>query len=474
MKHTFRRIKITLAAVFALAVLGVTPQAQAGDLPLAGASPLAGITFDDLPFFLPVEVNFRMAMLAVSSELGRSCGKMEAYGWHMGQTEQNRVNQIFNNTVEKLRTQGYVAAPEYLKSAAKDITVFTADRSSKHLMFLWSASDLGLVLNICETSVPVAPTHSPKSIPSSVQVFPMPMDVLPVAQTETPKADTQSKAKGKKKAEAKAPVDNSKIVVERFSPIGEWVGNYTCSQGFTGGALKIESLHGKDFEGVFKFYPTEKNLSVSKGSYAVYGQFDSASKRILINPGEWIKRPKGYYNTVIVGSFDPVKNTLSAYFQGITGCTSFEADRDDTGSVSFEKSKKTPAKKAIKKKKTVKKAKAAVSAKSKSIPDASAQTAVVPMDDKKAGGIDLTPQPAASTSAPPFATPAVPADVTPGSTAIPAVTPNTVPLVAKPAVESLPKAVPATEAKPAISPDAVPFVPSQALAPSAAPATTAK
>jgi hypothetical protein len=112
---------------------------------------------------------------------------------------------------------------------------------------------------------------------------------------------------------------------EKFSPVGTWVGSYVCGQGYTGGTLTIAQMRGDNFDGNFHFYPTAKNLSVPEGRYTVYGQYDRASQRILINPGKWVQHPLNYYNTIIIGSFDPIAGTLSAYFQGISGCTSFEA-----------------------------------------------------------------------------------------------------------------------------------------------------
>ncbi|MDR3425561.1 MAG: hypothetical protein P4M13_10910 [Alphaproteobacteria bacterium] len=336
-----RPMKAVLAAVLAVFILGFFAQARAADLPLAAASPLTGVAFDDRPLMLPVQRNFQMAMLTAGSELGRSCGRMEAYGWRMSQTEQARVNQIFNNTVDRLRLLGYTIAPQTLTSVSKDITLFTADRANKHFLFLWSAGELGLVLNLCETTAP-APSyaHAAASLVPSVQVFPVPIDDIPPARF-----DASDKTKGM-------------IGGEGFSPVGEWVGSYTCAQGLTGGSLQIGRLRGEDFDGVFKFYPTEKNPSVPSGSYTVFGQYDKASKRILINPGKWIKRPHNFYNTVIVGSFDPAKDIFSAYFQGISGCTSFEAHREGAEPISLrhEKLEKHKAvRRVVRKKKKLKK-----------------------------------------------------------------------------------------------------------------------
>ncbi|MDD3029553.1 MAG: hypothetical protein PHS57_04660 [Alphaproteobacteria bacterium] len=293
-----------VTAIVVLVVMGGGLGVQAAELPLAPMSPMTGVVFSDMPVRLPVERNFQMAMLTVSSELGRTCGEIEAYGWRMKSNEQSRVNKIFDETVKGLQTLGYSVESEKLKSSSKEITLFSVQRLGENYLFLWSANELGLVLNVCAASVPVAPTHKPKMLMNSVQVFPLPL--------ETKKTPTS--------------VDEKPTVIG-FTPRGEWTGSYTCAQGRTGGMLRIDTLRGKDFEGMFKFFPVDDKTSIPEGAYTVYGQYDSETKRILINPGDWIKRPKGFYNTVMVGLFDPLKDTFSAYFEGISGCTSFEARR---------------------------------------------------------------------------------------------------------------------------------------------------
>ena len=421
MKQTVCWMKAVLTAVLVVGMLGWVGQAQAADLPLAAASPLTGVAFDDRPLLLPVQRNFQMAMLTAGSELGRSCGKMEAYGWRMGQTEQGRVNQIFNNTVDRLRLMGYSITPQTLSSVSKDITLFTADGSNRHFIFLWSAGELGLVLNICETTAPTAAANRAGSLVPSVQVFPVPMESMPKS--------------------------NGRYDAGSFTPIGEWVGGYTCAQGYTGGTLIIDKLRGRDFEGVFKFYATPKNPTEPAGSYTVYGQYDKDSKRILINPGKWIKRPRNFYNTVIVGSFDPVHDGFSAYFQGISGCTSFEATRADTDYIT--PTAKPHKKHVVKKKKVVKKVAPVVAA-----PVASSDNSVAPapMDNAPL----LAPAPAdTAPAAAPVATPVTPALVT-----TPAAPPQP---VAPPApVSSAVPAVPVTPAlQPATAPAQAPTLPAE-------------
>nr|MDP9127642.1 hypothetical protein [Pseudomonadota bacterium] len=300
-----------LALTFLWVGAMVTP-ARANDLPLAAGSPLAGFSFDDRPLLLPVQRNFQMAMLTASSQIGRSCGRMESYGWRLGQSEQQRVNLIFSNTVDRLRALGYAVEAQAPSSISHDITLFTADRPTKHFLFMWSAGEIGLVMVLCESSPPLTGRMAAAYGAAATQL-PPPQDVLQ-SKLETPAPTVIGHGR------------NSKLPPDApFSPVGDWVGDFTCLRGYTGGTLHINPFKGEDFEGVFRFYPTPKNAYASKGSYAVYGQYDKESKRILINPGKWIEHPNGYYKTIIIGSFDPSRRSFSGFFQGIMGCTSFEA-----------------------------------------------------------------------------------------------------------------------------------------------------
>ncbi|MCL2473669.1 MAG: hypothetical protein FWF23_02020 [Alphaproteobacteria bacterium] len=315
------------AVVFFAGLFGFSVQAHAQSsqkvLNLANMSHLTGLVFEDRPLLLPLERNFQMAMLAASSELGRSCGKIEAYAWPLEPSEQDRVNSIFKSTVERLKLMGYMVEAKSLKSAASDISVFTADMGNKYFVFLWSAGEYGLVMNLCQTSAPIAVAAE-----AQLKQQPAPALALPDPKEEALR----------RQAEAD--------IIETFSPVGQWSGNYACgSEGYTGATLQVDSLKGKDFKGVFRFYATEKNPSAAEGSFEVSGQFDKETGLILINPGKWIKQPKGYSNTVMVGRFDPLKDTLGVYFEGVTGCTSFEAARALGQSVKT----KTPAKKEEKK-----------------------------------------------------------------------------------------------------------------------------
>ncbi len=412
----------------------------AGDLPLAAGSPLAGFNFDDRPLLLPIQRNFQMAMLTAGSELGRSCGKMEAYGWRMNQAEQQRVNQIFNNTVDRLRGLGYSIEAEAPVSISHDITLFTADRLDRHFLFMWSAGEIGLVLTLCETAAPSPPRPM-------VNIW--------------PSADGLSKDVVQSNLDVPHPSTLRLQNPTNFTPIGNWTGDYICAQGYTGATLSITQLKGENFQGTFHFYPTAKNPYVPEGRYAVYGQYDRDSQRILINPGKWIQRPKNFYDTVMVGGFDPSRGTFSAYFQGINGCTSFEAK--------YQANSSEVLKKAVTKKKHKKKV----------VHKTTASKPAVTTSAPATPPTNLAPT-AANASAKPVDVPVAPAPVPSLTPAVvpPATSPAAAPVTAAP--EPAPSAVPAVPTPPAPTPAAQPAAPttppaspvSALVVPSAVPAAT--
>jgi hypothetical protein len=366
---------LTFRILLAVLLLVTAAPSRAVDLPLAAGSPMAGFQFDDRPLILPVQQNFQMALLTASGELGRSCGKMEAYGWRMRQSEQNRVDQIFNNTVDRLRALGYVVESQSPSSVSKDVTMFTADRPDKHFIFMWSAGEIGLVMVLCESSPPLINKNA-------TEAYAAPMPLV---------RDYPATGGAVVKDEIKTPAPTS----SKFSPIGRWAGSYSCAQGYTGGTLDITSLRGQNFEGTFSFYSTPRNRMVPSGSYRVNGQYDKVSHRILINPGKWIKRPRGYYNTIIVGVFDPLSRRFSGVFQGISGCTSFEAKA--SGPVKAEK---------VVRKKTVKKKKKPATPAAAAAPAANAPLPGVPAPDVPAPAAAQMP---AVPAAQPNPAPAAPA-----------------------------------------------------------------
>jgi hypothetical protein len=132
--------------------------ADTSSLKRASASNLAGVTFDDQPLRMPASDAFQRSLNTVAFELGRPCRNQEYLGWPLRQNEQDRVDRIFNDTIEKFKARGFSVKPHAPRSVGDDVSVFTADRvdgkNDKRILGVWSAGEVGLLLLICDTEEP--------------------------------------------------------------------------------------------------------------------------------------------------------------------------------------------------------------------------------------------------------------------------------------------------------------------------------
>ena len=145
-----------------------------------------------------------------------------------------------------MRAQGYTVEPRQSKSVDADVTLFTADRADKHLLTLWSAGEIGLVMVLCETSAPL--NASPANTMQNAQ--------MPTTFGQDPIGAANRVRSGMMPSATDRPVQltrTGKVIHEEFSPKGRWVGRYTCIQGTTGAELKIDSIKGDQFKGTFSF-----------------------------------------------------------------------------------------------------------------------------------------------------------------------------------------------------------------------------
>lgn len=414
-----------------IALLAVTGTAAAQSITSAApiiSSPISGVVFHDAPKILPVDSRFSQAVQTIGFDIGLTCGQVESYGWNVAIGDQDRVNAIFTDTARELARLGYMVTPQSPGSAAADITVYTASRSDKNVLFTWSAGNAGLLLLMCD------------------------------GQQNGQGSDTgltPGFGPAKKPADAAEGIHNFGLKPAIAQPlmrpqnmVGEWIGTYSCvDQGASGGTLSISRVrkerNGYTLNGVFSFYPLAgKNPDLPRGSYRVTGRFDEETQRAILEPGAWLQRPKDFYNAVMITQFNLEQGRSSSIFQGTTGCTSFEAAYK-TGSADRAAKKawdETPKKK---KKPVV----------------------------KKKPAPQPTEQPAELKPAEPIA---APAETTPVET-----TPTAVTAPVEPTTEAAPVATPApVEATPAApAPVATPAVtettPAQAVAKETAAAATA-
>jgi hypothetical protein len=137
----------------ASAPLALTPTDKT--LKRVSYSELSGVTFSDQPLLMAESEAFRRSLDTVGFELGMPCreGVREYLGWPLQQTEQERVNRIFEETNDKFKVRGYTLLPRSPRSVGADVSVFTIARPEKQVLGIWSAGDTGLLLLLCETQV---------------------------------------------------------------------------------------------------------------------------------------------------------------------------------------------------------------------------------------------------------------------------------------------------------------------------------
>lgn len=341
------------------------------------SSPVSGVVFQDAPSLLPVDTRFSQAVQTVAIDLGLVCEQVESYGWTITPDQQDRVNTIFTQTAEELARLGYHVTPQSPSSAAADITVYTASRADKNVIFMWSAGTTGLLLLTCDARGDVAPKGF------------------------GPGASAMNAASASGKT---AYTDVSKP--QTLSPdelVGEWTGTYSClGQGPTGATLTVSRAkadkNGASVSGLFSFYPLkDKNPNQPRGSYRFSGRYDDKAQRAILEPGAWVQHPGDYYNAVMAAQFNATQRRVSVVFEGTTGCTSFEGSYKD-GSADRAAAKYAPEDDMPKKKRVVKKKPAPAA-------PAPAVTNEVPADIAPVPSADLAPTveptaPAAEATAP--------------------------------------------------------------------------
>jgi hypothetical protein len=176
----------------------------------ASASQLAGVTFDDQPLRMPESESFRRSIDTVAFELGRPCRAREFLGWPLQQTEQTRVDRIFGETIEKFRQRGFTVLPHLPKAAGADISVFTADRTTgefdRHILGLWSAGDVGLLLMLCDTEAPpgTAKKAAPEKEKKAAPVKSKPKKVTAKPKKAAPKKEPEPKIEEEVEPKAEA------------------------------------------------------------------------------------------------------------------------------------------------------------------------------------------------------------------------------------------------------------------------------
>ncbi len=352
---------LLLLLAFAQPALAQTTAATP-KLEQAKSSKLANVPFDDPPLRLPMAQVFSESLLSAGIATNRPCEEMESYGWQFGPDDQNRADRVFSQFFDRLRQAGYAMTPLYPPNASEEITMVAADGPNRKINLLWSGGDNGLLLLLCRTSAtapattgwlnpqdlqkapninggssfadaaPAAPalpmaTASNKAQPGILGQIPASAITqnLPQNLQQGSEQDSQQ-ARAGSWSRATPPATSPPALLAK-NLLGDWVGRYHCSgMGKAQAVLRFNQynrLKSEQMTGLFAFAPVAGNADMQQGSYEVRGTIDADTGRILLTPTRWLSQPKGYSNAPLIIQLDG--DRLSGIFQGVDGCTSFEA-----------------------------------------------------------------------------------------------------------------------------------------------------
>ena len=88
-----------------------------------------------------------------------------------------------------------------------------------------------------------------------------------------------------------------------------WIGDYDCTQGNTGFALRVMDVRGRVIRAIFDFMHAP---SGANGSYIVTGHFDPETRKVHLDPSSWIVQPAEYVMVSMSGEV----STDSSLFAG--------------------------------------------------------------------------------------------------------------------------------------------------------------
>lgn len=132
-----------------------TPQTTAPQT--SPGSPLAKVAFPEPPFPLSDDSTYSAFMADAAKEIGRSCGKVESYGWEFkgadADTLQARVNAVFTGTMMNFRKVGYtIDEAKDIKMPDPEMVAFTAAKEKLTLLLVWAPLPDSTMLLLCDAS----------------------------------------------------------------------------------------------------------------------------------------------------------------------------------------------------------------------------------------------------------------------------------------------------------------------------------
>lgn len=99
-----------------------------------------------------------------------------------------------------------------------------------------------------------------------------------------------------------------------------WVGDYDCTQGNTGFALRIMDVRGRVVRAIFDFIHED---SGAQGSYVITGHYDPETRRVHFEPSRWIVQPNDYVMVPMSGEISGDESLFAGKID-FRGCGAFK------------------------------------------------------------------------------------------------------------------------------------------------------
>jgi len=121
-----------------------------------------------------------------------------------------------------------------------------------------------------------------------------------------------------------AQVSPSEVPGRPFHEGQTWIGQYDCAQGTTELRLRIRAVRGNAVDSIFEFRHVP---SGAFGQFTLSGTINGAGGHVVLEPGEWLERPRNYVMVGMDGTLSPSGDTFTGRITE-EGCGGFSLRRE--------------------------------------------------------------------------------------------------------------------------------------------------
>ncbi|PWC36215.1 hypothetical protein [Azospirillum sp. TSO35-2] len=129
------------------------PGAPSGKATMMIGSPLAKVKFSEPAYPLTDDGTYRGFMGKILDEYDRRCVRQEQFGWEIAKDDQERLDYVFQGTMENFGRAGYLLGEVHPKAVTDPETIaFLADLDKRRLLLVWTPLESSVLFMMCETA----------------------------------------------------------------------------------------------------------------------------------------------------------------------------------------------------------------------------------------------------------------------------------------------------------------------------------